>query len=61
MKIAAYIVGYHQVSPDEYQKHTKVYTFDSSCSMDHILEVTGSTDVSVLNISNVEESPHDQP
>ena len=61
MKIAVYIVGCHQVSPEDYQRHTKVYTFDSSVTIDTIIAETGENDVSVWNLSNVTESQHDQP
>ena len=55
MKIAAFIVGCHQVSETDYQRHIVSYVFDSSQTIDEIIATTGEKDISALNLSTVKE------
>lgn len=51
MKIAVYIIGSEQISPDDWQRYVKSYIFDSSQSIDEIMKITGVKDISFLNLS----------
>ena len=55
MKVAAHIVGCHQVSPEDFQKDIRTFIFDSSQTIDEIIAVTGEKDISALNLSTVQE------
>lgn len=55
MKIAAHIIGCHQVSEDDFQRHIVSYVFDSSQTIDEIIAATGEKDLSALNLSTVKE------
>jgi len=55
MKIAAHIVGCHQVSEDRYQTHIQTFLFDSSQTIDEIILATNEKDISCLNLSAVED------
>lgn len=55
MKIAAHIIGCHQVSETDYQRHIVSYVFDSSQTIDEIVAATGEKDISALNLSTVKE------
>ena len=55
MKIAAHIIGCHQVSEDDFQRHIVSYVFDSSQTIDEIIAATGEKDISALNLSTVKE------
>jgi len=55
MQIAAHIIGCHQVSETDYQRHIVSYVFDSSQTIDEIIAATGKKDISALNLSTVKE------
>ena len=56
MKVAATIIGCHQVSPEDFQTHRMTYVFPSSATIDEILRVTGETDISCCNLASVTEA-----
>ena len=57
MKIVAHIIGCIQVSEDDYQRTIKSWKFDSSVSIDEILQVTKMDDISRVNLSTLQEPP----
>ena len=55
MKVAACILVYYQVSPEDYQKSRRTFIFDSAQTLDEMLEIAGTKDPCALNLSRVEE------
>ena len=55
MKVAATIIGCHQVSPEDFQTHRDTYVFPSTVTIDEILKTTGQTDISCCNLASVTE------
>lgn len=55
MKIAVSIIGYRQVSPDDYRRTVKTCVFDLSATVDQILSQMETKDISGLIFSIAEE------
>ncbi len=60
MKIVATIIGYKQVSEHDFTTYRYSYIFDSSDSLEYIMEKTGVTNIFELNLSQVEEYHKEQ-